>query len=90
MKRILFTLFCLFMLVSCSNDQEKYDKYELPMAKEGQGYSFGLFNKNEIEPRRSFSSEGQTTFTKNLVFGNKVPQDTKLMLVIFDKGNQVS
>ncbi|WP_088547012.1 hypothetical protein [Paenibacillus aquistagni] len=90
MKRLVLLMFCLFTLVSCSSKQEKFDKYELPMAKDGQGYSFGLFNKDKIEPSRSFTLDGQTTFTKSLVFGNKVPQDTKLMLVVFDKGQQVN
>ncbi|NDI36446.1 hypothetical protein EPK97_17090 [Chengkuizengella sediminis] len=58
------------------------------MAKSGEGYSLGLYNGQEIEPKRTFLTN-ESSFEKNVVFGNMTSKNKEFGLIVFDHYEQI-
>ncbi|RSK44887.1 hypothetical protein [Bacillus canaveralius] len=70
------------------NTNSSYDKDMLPVAKEQEGFSLGLYDSNKIEPKRTFFTK-KDNFSKNIVFGNKTSKEGNFLLIIFNHGEQL-
>ncbi|MCM2979066.1 hypothetical protein M3592_27060 [Priestia aryabhattai] len=79
--------------VTNSETQGQQNKQEgndlLPMAENGEGYAFGLYNGEEIEDDRTFKID-TNSFTRTIKVDNKTKVKEKLLLLIFDADKQVT
>lgn len=87
-----FAILLVMIISGCSLLQQAEDPYEkdqLPMAKNQEGFSLGLYDNGKIENQRSYTTN-KSTFKKQVVFGNKTSEPGKFLLLIFNHGQQLN